>query len=163
MKTKLQRPVLLFVLLGVAIAIVPAVTMALAEESTSTVIVEAPVVTTSVTQSYPDLPQEMKDLMAQGMTMAEAAHAIDPGPPVGTRIDMGGGRYIVRLPDTIPVGRVVEPVVIPPHTPETDDPTDYSPPQYLYPREVPLYRELMVSGEGFRVVQGNDGYMHVVR
>lgn len=162
MKPNIPRPVLVAVLFGLVVLTLAAVG-GLAGAESPPVDTQAQALTAPTVGTYPDLPQAMTDLMAQGMTMAEAAHAIDPGPPPGTKIDLGNGHFVIRMSGTIPEGMTLEPIVVPPHAPETDDPTDYSPPPYLYPREVPLYRDLMVKGEGFIIVQGNDGYLHIER
>lgn len=82
------------------------------------------------------------------------------GAPV---VALKGGRYAIPVPDRIPPG--IE-------WPQTNYPADISRatsdseggaiPMFLSPLEYDIWNEARSSGQAFSLIQGEDGFLHVV-
>ncbi len=77
-------------------------------------------------------------------------------------VPLDDGRYVIPIPDRIPSGFAYPTQTIPPGS-SSGTVAPVRPPRFLAPYEFDIYRQLLQEGTGFKLEQGEDGYLHVER
>jgi hypothetical protein len=107
------------------------------------------------------VPSNIKEMADKGVPdMQIAAYVWETGGRVIT--DKDGNPVMIEMPDRIPPGIDYPSVPYPKQTPWDGDRSEIAPPKFLDPADLELFRDLVMQGAAFDLVQGPDGYLHPV-
>ncbi len=107
------------------------------------------------------VPSNIKELADQGVPDMQIAERVwETGGRVIT--DKDGNPVMIEMPDRIPTGIDYPSVPYPKQAPRKGDRSEIAPPKFLDPDDLESFRDLVMQGASFELVQGPDGYLHPV-